>query len=515
VLIPLDDALQMQQLAEAKLREQRLRKSLDAANVGTWDWNVRTGEVTWSENLERIHGQEPGAFRGTFEGFLDGVHPEDRARVLDAIQSAIATGAAYEVEYRSQRPDGTAMWLEGRGRVSHDETGQAVWMSGICMDTTERHQLQDQLRQAQRVESLGVLAGGIAHDFNNLLTGILGNASLAHENLTPSNSAQPLIRNVILASQRAAELTQQLLAYAGKGLVCHQDLDLGDVVQGLLPLVRPSIPPGVEIVLELAPTPVRADACQINQVVMNLMINAAEATGNKGTIVTTTGIEDVRNGSAHRLAPGKYARLEVRDTGCGMDEKTRARIFEPFFSTKFAGRGLGLAATLGIVQSHYGSIAVESAPGRGTTFTVRLPAGDGVPAAVAESVSSADLTGSGVILVVDDEEVVRQIAKAALEARGYTPLVAHDGQSALEVVAASGDRLRAIVLDVTMPGMAIEEIVRHLRAMQPELPIIIASGHGASEIAERFKGSGITEFLQKPYTVDQLARSIAAALNVA
>jgi CheY-like chemotaxis protein len=247
---------------------------------------------------------------------------------------------------------------------------------------------------------------------------------------------------------------------------------------------------------------------------MNLIINAAEASGSRGTIIATTEIEEVRDGAPHRLTPGKYACLEIRDTGCGMDEKTLGRIFEPFFSTKFSGRGLGLAATLGIVQSHHGSITVESAAGKGTTFTVRLPAGDGAQTAVQESVSGADFSGSGVILVVDDEDLVRQIAKASLEARGYTPLLAHDGQSALDVVAASGDRLRAVVLDVTMPGMSSEEIVNRLRTLQPTLPVIIASGHGASEITHRFKASGVTEFLQKPYTADQLARCIGTAISV-
>jgi PAS domain S-box-containing protein len=381
--IPLEEALQASQQTEATLlaREERLRISLDAANVGTWDWNIRTGEVRWSGNLERIHGQEPGVFTGTFEGFLDGVHPDDRQRVLDAVKNAVASGETYEVEYRSLRSDGTPMWLEGRGRVSHDDAGEPAWMSGICMDTTERHKLQDQLRQTQRLESLGVLAAGVAHDFNNLLTGILGNASLAEAILRPDDPARPLLRDVVAASQRAAELTHQLLAYAGKGRVCREHLDLCDLARDLMPLLRPSIPAGVELLLDLAPTPVKADAGQINQLVMNLIINAAEAINNTGTVVMTTRIEEVAGTVEHRLAPGNYARLRVSDTGCGMDEDTLGRIFEPFFSTKFSGRGLGLAAALGIVHSHHGSITVKSAPGKGTTFTVWLPASDGVPAA--------------------------------------------------------------------------------------------------------------------------------------
>ena len=512
---PLEEALEASQQAEATLRarEDRLRMSLDAANVGTWDWNIRTGEVSWSGNLERIHGQAPGAFRGTFEGFLEGVHPDDRLRVLDAIRNAVSAGEPYEVEYRSLRPDGTVMWLEGRGRVSRDR----AWMSGICMDTSERHQLQDQLRQAQRLESLGVLAGGIAHDFNNLLTGILGNASLADASLSENDPVRPLLRSVVAASQRAAELTQQLLAYAGKGRVSRESLDLCSLVRDLVPLVRSSIPSGVELRLDLAPTPIKADAGQIHQLVMNLIINAAEACGNTGTVVATTGVEEVRSeagsGLAHRLAPGTYACLKVRDTGCGMDEGTLGRIFEPFFSTKFSGRGLGLAAARGIVHSHHGSIAVESAPGKGTTFTVRLPAKEGVQVEAQQPVAPAKLSGSGVILVVDDEELVLHIAQIALEAYGYDTLLASDGQSALDAVAASGDRIGAIVLDLTMPGMPIEETLKRLRVMQPTIPVMISSGYGGSEVVTRFETAGITSFLQKPYTAEQLARCVSAALS--
>jgi two-component system, cell cycle sensor histidine kinase and response regulator CckA len=357
-------------------RQERLGIALDAANVGVWDWNIRTGEVRWSDNLERIHAQEQGAFRGTFEGFLDGVHPDDRPAVLNAIDRAMTAGEKYEIEYRSLRPDGAAMWLEGRGHVFRDETGEPIWMSGICMDTTERHQLQERLRQSQGVESLRVLAGGIGHDYNDLLTSILSNASLAETKLYPEDPAGPLIKNVVAACQKAADLTRQLLAYAGKGHVRRERIDMGELARETLPLVRAFIPSGVELRRELTPAPIIADARQIQQLITNLIVNAAEAISGAGAIVVTTGVEEVRVNTANGLRPGMHAYLRVRDTGCGMDEATLGRIFDPFFTTKFCGRGLGLAAVHGIVRTHNGSIDVESSAGEGTTVTILLPRGD-------------------------------------------------------------------------------------------------------------------------------------------
>jgi PAS domain S-box-containing protein len=499
--------------AKLRAREERLLCSLDAANVGTWEWSIATGEVRWSDNLERIHGQPPGAFKCTFEGFLEGVHPDDRPRVLSTIQRAIGSGEEYAIEYRSLRADGTAMWLEGRGRVFYDDQGQPAWMSGICMDVTERRQLQEQLRQTQRLESVGLLAGGVAHDFNNLLTGILGNASLAAAGLEPTNRVQAYLEDVISASRRAARLTQQLLAYAGKGRVVSEHLDLSKLVEDLVPLVRPSMPAGVQLALDLAPAPIEADAGQIHQIVMNLVINASEAIDGTGTVELKTSVETADARACHGLAPGRYACLTVRDTGCGMDEATLARIFEPFFSTKFTGRGLGLAAALGIVHAHQGAITVESAPGRGTTFTVWLPACGATPAEPKQpAVSSSDLSGSGIILVVDDEQLVLRMAHASLEAYGYTALLASDGQSALDLFAACGGRIRAVILDLTMPGMTGEETLHHLRAAQPAMPVILASGYDGGEITERFGGQ-ISGFLQKPYTAEQLAQRIRAALT--
>jgi PAS domain S-box-containing protein len=494
-------------------REQRLSRSLNAANVGTWEWNIPTGEVRWSPNMERIHGRATDSFSGTFKGFLEGVHNEDRDQILQAIRKATSEGNDYFVEYRSLTGDDAEIWLEGRGHVFFDEAGQAVWMMGVCMNITERKKVQQQLQQTQKMESLGLLAGGVAHDFNNLLTGILGNARMALDRLAPGDPAQPLLRDVVLASRRAADLTRQLLAFAGKSRLAIEDIEVSSLIAELIPLVSKSIPDGAQISLNLAPMSIRADTSQIQQLVMNLIINAAEAigAGNSGTVYITTRVREMRT-PFEQLPPGTYGCLEVRDTGCGMDEGTSARIFDPFFSTKFTGRGLGLAAALGIVRRHQGAITVKSTPGSGSTFTVLFPARRREAATREAEPEPRHLSGSGTILVVDDEDLVLRLAQAALAAFGYIPLAAANGPAALEILRTHAGPLHAVVLDLMMPGMNGEETLQQIRAIRPDLPVVIASGCGEIEVGQRFAGKGANGFLPKPYTARQLARAIREVL---
>ncbi len=335
-------ALEASRQAEVELRgrEERLQTSLEAAGVGTWDWNIRTGEVRWSDNLERLHGQAPGQFKGTFEGFLDGVHPDDRQQVVDAIQRAVTAAEPYWVEYRSFGLDGNVRWFEGRGHVIRDETGDPAWMSGICMNVTERHRFQEQLFQTQRLESLGILAGGIAHDFNNLLLAIMGNASLARDTLPSSAPAISMLQNVLTACERAALLTRRILAYAGKSHFNATPTNLSGLVQEVGSLLHASIPRLVNISLQLEEDlpSVLADETQLQQVVMNLVINAAEAIPERtaGIVTITTKrrqlLSDDLRCAVVPLAKiaNEYVELSVHDTGCGMDLATQARIFDPF-----------------------------------------------------------------------------------------------------------------------------------------------------------------------------------------
>ena len=392
-------------------------------------------------------------------------------------------------------------------------------------DVTERKRIEEQLRHTQKLESLGVLAGGVAHDFNNLLTPILGNASLVLGELSPSSSLRSNLENLITAGQRAVDLTRQLLAYAGKGRSIVAPVDLSDLVRQISNLVRTSIPKNVQLRLDLQDNLpcVEADSSQIQQLIMNLIINAAEAIGEEqgGTVVVTTGVQQVdeyyiRDAFAPKeILPGKYICLEVHDTGRGMDEETKAKIFDPFFTTKFTGRGLGLAAVSGIIRVHRGAIKVYSTPGKGTTFKVLLPATEDESFKEAGAIAQKDLAGSGLILVVDDEAMVGRTAKAVLQRYGYTVLLAEDGRSAVDVFREIGDRVRLVLLDLNMPVMGGEETLRQFKLIRSDVPVILSSGYNEMEAVRLFTDKRLVGFIQKPYTATQLAEKIRAALEAA
>lgn len=393
-------------------------------------------------------------------------------------------------------------------------------------DYLEEKKLSDEkMLEKQKLESLGVLAGGVAHDFNNLLTGILANASLAVETLPPSSPVQRMLNDVVDASDRAAHLTKQLLAYAGKGRFVVQAVDLSDLVRDISHLIQSSIPKNATVQLDLvANLPcIEADAAQIQQLVMNLVINAAEAIpeGRQGSVLVTTRVQDVDQNyieqtlSPGEIVPGEYVALEVHDTGAGMDQGTLQRIFDPFFTTKFTGRGLGLAAALGIVRGHKGALKVYSTPGQGSTFKILFPAmQDGrQPVAVRSAVTLEPAHHAGAVLVIDDEEVVRRTAKTTLERNGYDIVLAENGLEGVQLFQALSNKICAVLLDLTMPGLGGEETLRQIQAIRPEAKVILSSGFNEVEVIRKFAGKGLAGFLQKPYTSMALMEKVHAALS--
>ena len=381
------------------------------------------------------------------------------------------------------------------------------------------------LQQSQKLESIGVLAGGIAHDFNNLLTGIMGNAGLARRAIAAGRSEQAaaLLRDVLAASERAADLTRQLLAYAGKGRFVIQPVDLCRLVIEVSTLIRASISKKITLVMDIPDECILIDAdrTQLQQLVMNLVINGGEAIGDQpGTLtvrIRTEHFTERRESprtEGFPIATGDYVRVDVSDTGAGMDEETRSRIFEPFFTTKFLGRGLGLSAALGTVRGHRGAIGVRSEAGQGTTFTILLP----VPREVRRAERISDHTsieydhGGGTILVADDEEGVRSLVASVLQEAGYTVELANDGGEVVERLRELGDRIRLVILDLTMPTLGGAEAATELRRIRPDIPIIAMSGYGDVELMQHFGQAGVDDFLPKPFSPGQLAAKVRNVL---
>jgi len=389
----------------------------------------------------------------------------------------------------------------------------------IVTNITERKLLDEQLRHSQKLESIGLLAGGVAHDFNNMLTGILGNASLALDS-EDSTDTRLLLRDVVRAAERAAELTQQLLAYAGKGRFTVGPIDLSVLIQDLVPLIRSSVPRKVNLELDLSRSmpPIQVDKTQIEQLVMNLIINAGEAIQDEvGSVIVRTsirsfGAEELASFLTEHKADGTYIALQVRDTGCGIDAETLKRIFDPFFSTKFLGRGLGLSAALGIIRGHKGAMKVTSEPGKGTTFEVLFPISAEAAVLAQRRQVPAATHDWETILVVDDESIVRNMLQKALTHAGYNVLFAENGAEAVSIFSRP-NRISLVVLDLVMPVMSGEEALPQLLAIRPDLPVIVSSGQNEVECIHKLGESRVSGFLQKPYLPSVLIAKVRAVLG--
>ena len=439
------------------------------------------------------------------------------------IQQAARTGqAVYEYELDLVFDDGAARCCLGNAVPLFDQAGRPRGAVGAFVDITELKRSQERLRHTQKLESVGLLAGGIAHDFNNLLVGVIGNASLAQEMLPPGHHAHDLLQGVIKAGEQLANLTRQMLAYSGKGMFFVERLDVSDLIQELAGLVQPSIHKRIALHFELERDlpPVEADRGQMQQVFMNLVLNAAEAIGsNAGLISLRTGVQTVDaqyirdNLEASELSPGKFTYVEVRDTGCGMDAATQAKIFDPFFTTKFMGRGLGLAAVSGIVRGHKGAIKITSAPGKGSCFTVMFPVAQGTAARRQTPDDAAAPGGTGTVLVVDDEEVVRVMAQRSLTRYGFDVLLANNGIEAIDILKRHPGDISIVVLDLSMPQMGGEDALPELRKIRPGVKVIVSSGFSEEETMAVFKGQRISGFIQKPYTSSRLAEKVKATLG--
>lgn len=379
----------------------------------------------------------------------------------------------------------------------------------------DRRQMERQLQETQKLESLGILAGGIAHDFNNLLVAVLGNASLARAEVATESSVDRLLEHIELAAERAADLVRQLLAYAGKGRFVVEQLNVNRIITEMMQLLQVSIPKHIHVQYALASQlpDIEADATQIQQVVMNLVINAAEAIGpDHGRITISTGTH-IPDRSATPPADG-LVYLAVADTGSGMDDSTRTRIFEPFFTTKFTGRGLGLSAVAGIIRAHGGAIEVESAPAQGTTITCVFPRATAQTRPVpASAPATAAWHGAGTVLLIDDEAEVRTIAQRMLEHCGLHVLSAPDGRTGLAQFQAHMSTIDCVLLDLTLPDISGLEIFSKLQQLGATIPVIFMSGYTDHEGVRRLTDRRLATFLAKPFTLAALREQIRQTME--
>ena len=508
----------LEQLGE---RQTQLEESQRLAHLGNWTFDPGTRRLEWSEETFRIFGLPHKGGTPDYRTFRKLIRPDDFKHLETAILGARIGGENLAGDFRLTRRDGTVRWAHITNARYKDASDQDV-LRGTVMDITERKQSEAALLQGQKLESLGVLAGGIAHDFNNLLAALRGNLDLARMELPYDSSASTYLGKSEKIIEKAANLTSQLLAYSGKGQFQVKSLDLSQQVKEMGHLLAVSISKKADLRYEITEglSAIIGDASQIQQVIMNLVINASEALKDQGGFVLIrTGSEyleetDLRNLYAGQgLPPGPYVVLEVQDNGHGMDAGTMERIFDPFFTTKFHGRGLGLAAMLGIVKSHKGGIKVSSKVDKGTTISILFPATSTFMVKAPQVDPSSGFNRSGRILVVDDEPEIRLAATDIFEHLGFKVIQASDGREGLERVQEYSGQLQLVLLDLTMPRMNGIDFMKALRAIDPFVPVLMTSGFSESDNSAELATLGISGFIQKPYGLATLKAKLKVILG--
>jgi two-component system, cell cycle sensor histidine kinase and response regulator CckA len=487
----------------------RLKRAERLAHVGNWSWDVRANRVTWSEELFRIFGK-PESFVPSYDSFLQSVAPQDRDRISQTVKTFATEKKKTSSEFQIVRPNGEFRNIICISEIVLDEDGDLIHMFGACQDVTDFRRAQVEAMAAQKLETVGTLANGIAHDFNNLLGAVVAQAELALDDLGAGLRPEEELRAIRDIAVRGSEIVRQLMIYAGEEKEALGPVDISKAVEVMIELLRVSISKNATLDTDLGKglPPVRANAGQISQIVINLVTNASEAIGTRdgGIRVTTRSVT---------TPEGEYLKLVVSDTGEGMSPETQARVFDPFFTTKAAGRGLGLAVVQGIVRVLGGSIHVDSEIDRGATFEILLPRAEG----------SADTApGTGVceeaeqepepitILVVEDEDPLRRAASTMLRKAGFAVIEARDGSTALERVRTEKGPIDLLLLDVTLPGAPSSEVLEQTRRLRPETKVIVTSAHNADMAAAALHGR-FESFIRKPYRLHDLEALIDQALE--
>jgi two-component system, cell cycle sensor histidine kinase and response regulator CckA len=506
--------------AEERLRqsEARLARAQEIAQLGSWELELRTRELVWSDEVFRIFGWPPGS-EVTLERFEQSVHPEDRAAVDAAFLKALVRGEPYSFEHRIIRPDGTERHVRELARQQRDPEGQALRVVGTVQDITELKRLEDQFRQAQKLEAVGTLAGGVAHDFNNLLLVISGYGQMLFDSLSAGDPQREYVEEILKASTRAAALTHRLLAFSRRQVIQRSVLDLNHVITEVEKMLRRLIAEDIELIERLGPGlgKIKGDPAQIEQVLLNLVVNARDAMPSGGKIVIETSNAEIGEGENRgSMKPGAYVLLRLSDTGCGMSPETLRRVFEPFFTTKATGQGtgLGLSTVYGIVTQHGGEIFVKSEVGHGTRFDIYLPQMDSVAEEVPEGTGVAGFgLGRETVLLVEDDPAVRRMTREMLSSLGYAVIEARNPLEAIRLCGEGEARIDLVLTDVVMPQLSGPDLVERVKRIRPALKAIYMSGYPGKVVAEHGLEELGQEVLQKPFSQDVLGRKLREALD--
>ena len=507
--------------ADRELREseERLALAVKATQSGTFDFEPQSGKLVWSEAARQHFGLFTAA-PPSYELFLACVHPEDRDRVRTAVEGALSpeSGGYYADEYRAIGiDDRVERWIAARGKVFFDASNQPVRFVGVVLDITDRKKLEDQFRQAQKLESIGRLAGGVAHDFNNILTVVTGYTEMILSELPAQDPLRDSIEEIAKAAVRARDLTRQLLSFSRRSIVQPKTILVNDLLRDFEKMLGRLLGEQVELLLQLEAGvgAIRADAGQIEQVLMNLAVNAKDAMADGGRLLIETSqiIADEQFSMLQpSVQPGSYVMIAVSDTGAGMSAEVQAHIFEPFFTTKEAGKGtgLGLATVYGIVRQSGGFIWVYSEPGRGSTFRVLFPEVDAELGSPRITSALEPPSGNGeTVLLVEDEAAVRKYASHVLSRNGYRVLDACNDREALAVAGRHREQIGLLLLDVVLPGRSIVELTRQLKSLCLSAPVLCMSGYSDLLLPKNEPG---THFIPKPFTPVSLLTRIHALL---
>ncbi|MFZ3209592.1 MAG: PAS domain-containing protein [Geobacteraceae bacterium] len=506
------------QVVDLRESAYRLQLAVASGHLGIWDWDFKSKIFVWDDRMLELHGITRDSFQGDIETWQKRVHPDDLDRSKEEIMAAIKGKKGYDSEYRTVHPNGEIKVIKTEGLVIRDADGSAVRMIGLCRDITEHRLLEEQLRQSQKLESIGRLAGGVAHDFNNILTVIMGYAEISVLQLPEGDPVKKNLQEIVKAANRSREITRQLLAYSRQQVISPKLVDLNALVMETEKTLSRLI--GEDIILRFNPGNnlwmVKIDPSQFSQILMNLAINARDAMvrgGNLDITTANTHLDELYFKKYLDVKPGDYVQLTVSDNGDGMDRATLQHIFEPFFTTKEVGKGtgLGLATVYGVVKQNNGFIDVYSEPGHGTTFKLFFPRIAEV--CTPESIPNQEIVrSSAIVLLVEDDDAVRQLTAHMLEMTGYTVLLAETPQAALTICEKSDTCIDIILTDVIMPGMSGKAMQEKINAIRPGLKVLFMSGYTSDIIAQRGVLAEGVHFIQKPFNMNTLNAKIQETL---